>query len=144
MEFMMYAGEINILSREDDLSNFIKILKESSIELGQFQTWDDEKCSLFIESCLVRIPIPPFMIKYNEMDSISIICGRNRWLAITRFMNDEFALTGNRYQNSFENKKWSELPRNKQRMILETSITWYSILEGVPDDVVADIELRWG
>ena len=74
--------------------------------------WDKDgwvRASKFIESCLMRIPLPSCYFAENDNRAHLVIDGVQRITTIIRFMNDEFALEGMTAFPQLEGKKFSEL-----------------------------------
>lgn len=74
--------------------------------------WDKDgwvRASKFIESCLMRIPLPSCYFAENESRAHLVIDGVQRITTIIRFMNDEFALEGLTAFKELEGKRFSEL-----------------------------------
>lgn len=74
--------------------------------------WDKdgwERSSKFIESCLMRIPLPSCYFAEDETGMHMVIDGVQRLTTIVRFFNDEFALEGMTTFADLEGKKFSEL-----------------------------------
>lgn len=74
--------------------------------------WDkdgDERGSRFIESCLMRIPLPACYFAERENGVHEVIDGVQRITTIQRFFNDEFALAGLTIFKELEGKKFSQL-----------------------------------
>lgn len=74
--------------------------------------WDKdgwERSSRFIESCLMRIPLPSCYFAEDEESKHLVIDGLQRLTTINRFFNDEFALEGLTIFKELEGKKFSEL-----------------------------------
>jgi hypothetical protein len=74
--------------------------------------WDKdgwERASKFIESCLMRIPLPSCYFAEDENKRHLVIDGVQRLTTITRFFNDEFALEGLTTFKELEGKKFSEI-----------------------------------
>jgi hypothetical protein len=74
--------------------------------------WDKDgwvRASKFIESCLMRIPLPSCYFAEDEKLRHLVIDGVQRLTTITRFFNDEFALEGMTTFKDLEGKKFSEL-----------------------------------
>jgi uncharacterized protein with ParB-like and HNH nuclease domain len=62
--------------------------------------WDkdgNERASKFIESCLMRIPLPACYFAEKEDNSQEVIDGVQRITTIKNFFNDNFALEGTFY-----------------------------------------------
>lgn len=74
--------------------------------------WDKDgwgRASKFIESCLMRIPLPSCYFAENEDKAHLVIDGVQRITTIIRFMDDDFALEGMTAFPDLEGKKFSEL-----------------------------------
>ena len=74
--------------------------------------WDvdgDERASRFIESCLMRIPLPACYFAEDKNKNHLVIDGVQRITTIIRFLNDEFALEGLTAFKELDGKKFSEL-----------------------------------
>jgi hypothetical protein len=74
--------------------------------------WDKDgwgRASKFIESCLMRIPLPSCYFAENDKRAHLVIDGVQRITTIIRFMDDEFALEGMTAFPELEGKKFSEL-----------------------------------
>jgi hypothetical protein len=74
--------------------------------------WDKdgwERSSRFIESCLMRIPLPSCYFAEDEEGKHLVIDGLQRLTTIDRFFRNEFALEGLTTFKELEGKKFSEL-----------------------------------
>ncbi|WP_446808926.1 DUF262 domain-containing protein [Methylomonas sp. 2BW1-5-20] len=74
--------------------------------------WDKdgwERSSKFIESCLMRIPLPSCYFAEDEEGRHIVIDGVQRLTTIVRFFDDKFALEGLTMFKELEGKKYSEL-----------------------------------
>jgi hypothetical protein len=74
--------------------------------------WDKDgwgRASKFIESCLMRIPLPSCYFAEDDKRAHLVIDGVQRITTIIRFMDDEFALEGMTAFPELEGKKFSEL-----------------------------------
>lgn len=74
--------------------------------------WDKggwERSSKFIESCLMRIPLPSCYFAEDEDGRHLVIDGVQRLTTIVRFFNDEFVLEGLSAFKELEGKKFSEI-----------------------------------
>lgn len=74
--------------------------------------WDKEgwgRASKFIESCLMRIPLPSCYFAETEDGRHLVIDGVQRLTTIAKFFNDEFALEGLSVFKELEGKRFSEL-----------------------------------
>jgi hypothetical protein len=74
--------------------------------------WDKDgwaRASKFIESCLMRIPLPSCYFAENDDKAHLVIDGVQRITTVMRFMADEFALEGLSVLKDLEGKKFSEI-----------------------------------
>lgn len=74
--------------------------------------WDKDgwvRASKFIESCLMRIPLPSCYFAENETRAHLVIDGVQRITTIIRFINNEFALEGMTAFKELEGKRFSDL-----------------------------------
>lgn len=82
-----------------------------------------ERCSKFIESCLMRIPLPPCYLAEEEdasgEDILDVIDGVQRLTTIDRFFRNEFSLEGLTVFEELNGKRFNEL--GKLRSELETT-----------------------
>ncbi|MEN9998578.1 MAG: hypothetical protein RI922_1568 [Bacteroidota bacterium] len=81
--------------------------------------WDkdgNERASKFIESCLMRIPLPACYFAEKEDNSQEVIDGVQRITTIVNFFKDSFALEGLSIFTELEGKKFSELGELKSEL----------------------------
>lgn len=74
--------------------------------------WDKDgwaRASKFIESCLMRIPLPSCYFAENDDKAHLVIDGVQRITTVIRFMDDEFALENLTVLKDLEGKKFSEI-----------------------------------
>jgi hypothetical protein len=74
--------------------------------------WDEkgyERASRFVESCLMRIPLPACYFAENEQKNHLVIDGVQRITTIINFLNDDFALEGLTIFKELNGKKFSQL-----------------------------------
>ncbi len=81
-------------------------------DFQQKYKWDkenDERTSKFIESCLMRIPIPTCYFAEKEDGTHFVIDGVQRITTIVNFFNDKFSLEGLQTYSELNGKKFSQL-----------------------------------
>jgi len=74
--------------------------------------WDQDgwlRSSKFIESCLMRIPLPSCYFAEDDEGNHIVIDGVQRLTTIQKFFDDEFSLEGMTTFKELEGKKFSEL-----------------------------------
>ena len=59
--------------------------------------WDNKKASKLVESLLINVPIPVCYLAEEHDGTRSVIDGQQRLRSLTRFLQNEFALTAWRY-----------------------------------------------
>lgn len=106
--------------------------------------WDDTKQSRLIESILLNLPLPSFY--FDETDSVSqkwnVIDGLQRCSVLNNYViKKTLKLENLEFLHQYE-VKYSELPRELQRRIQQTSITIYVVEQGTPEEVKFNIFKR--
>ena len=106
--------------------------------------WDkdgNERASKFIESCLMRIPLPACYFAENENGNHDVIDGVQRITTIKKFFNDEFSLEGLTVFKELEGKKFSELGDFKNELE-STTIRCVILRKENPQELVKEIFAR--
>ncbi|CAI3797456.1 MULTISPECIES: DUF262 domain-containing protein [unclassified Rheinheimera] len=106
--------------------------------------WDKEgwgRASKFIESCLMRIPLPSCYFAEDENRKQLVIDGVQRLTTIAKFFNDEFALEGMTTFKDLEGKKFSELG-DLQAELESTTIRCIVLRKENPKKLIREIFAR--
>lgn len=105
--------------------------------------WDDERASSLIESCLMRIPIPPcyFTVK-SEDGTMEVIDGVQRITAIKRFFNNEFSLKGLRFYQRLNGKKFEDIGTIYRQDLLNYTIRCIILRKNNDQEIVREIFAR--
>lgn len=106
--------------------------------------WDKEgweRASRFIESCLMRIPLPACYFAEKDDGSHLVIDGVQRLTTIEKFFNDEFALEGMTAFQELEGKKFSEL-KGYRSELEATTIRCIVLRKENPPNLVQEIFSR--
>lgn len=77
--------------------------------------WDDQKKSLFIESLLLNVPIPPVFLYERDLSRYEVMDGQQRLNAIIDFYGNRFALRGLEKWHELNGLRYSDLPSMLQR-----------------------------
>lgn len=106
--------------------------------------WDKEgweRASRFIESCLMRIPLPSCYFAEIEDGRHEVIDGVQRLTTIVRFFDDDFALEGMTAFSELEGKKFSELGKYKAELEA-TTIRCIVLRKENPKSLIREIFAR--
>lgn len=106
--------------------------------------WDkdgNERSSKFIESCLMRIPLPACYFAEDESNNHLVIDGVQRITTIKRFFNDEFALEGLTIFSELNGKKFSDLEDHKSELET-TTIRCVVLRKENPKQLIQEIFAR--
>ena len=79
--------------------------------------WSNRLASLFVESILLNIPIPPCYFSQNDEFELDVIDGQQRIFSIFRFLDNQFALSGLEVLSTLNGKRFHHLDRRSQRQI---------------------------
>lgn len=120
---------------------------EIDLAFGKTDPWNEIQKSRFIESALVRIPLPALYFDATDDRKWYVIDGLRRLSAIWQFMVEpdeekRLRLQGLDYLQQHEGKRFKELPRDLQRRIEQAEIVTFLVQPGTPSDVIYRIYQR--
>lgn len=84
--------------------------------------YDDKRASLLVESILIGIPIPIIYLCEEEEGIYSVIDGQQRIMSFTRFLKNEFALTGLTKLTELNGSYFKDLSKSIQRRLRAKSL----------------------
>jgi len=141
---------VKIQTENRRLNYFISYLRDGSIDLSsrfkptdflpeEAEFWTKELQSRFIESILIKIPIPAFYMEATE-NNLNVVDGIQRLNCIQQFVvNRSLRLVKLEYLTEYEGFSYDDLPGSLKRRIDETLVTLHVILPGTPFEVVSNI-----
>ncbi len=140
LDVLFDPNQINIVSPPMNVGDIIDMLENGEIMLDtEFQRlpdlWDNIKKSRFIESLLLKLPIPKFYFDGHDDNKWRVIDGLQRISTFKSFMKDTMRLQGLEFLKEYENKTFDELPRELQRRIKSSALTVHILEKGTPDVV---------
>lgn len=107
--------------------------------------WDkdgDSRASRFIESCLMRIPLPACYFSEDENKNHLVIDGVQRITTIKRFLNNEFKLEGLTVFTDLNGKFFNEIDPLIQSDLENYTIRCIVLRNDNPSELVQDIFAR--
>lgn len=84
-------------------------------EYQRRQVWEPKKRSLFIESLLMNLPVPPVFLFEVDYSRYEVIDGQQRLSAIADFYENRFKLTGLEKWPGLNGRTYADLPPVIQR-----------------------------
>ncbi len=152
IEIPFNPNEIRVRTEPHNIGQLIDRLEYDEINLNtDFQRlpnlWDDTKKSRFIESLILKLPIPTFYFAENDNKKIwDVVDGLQRVSTLKHFMIDKsegkLRLTNLEFLKEYNGKTFDELPRELKLRIKTFAITIYIIEKGTPDIVKFNIFSR--
>jgi hypothetical protein len=105
--------------------------------------WDDAKRSLFIESLLLNIPIPPIFIYEWDLNRYEVMDGQQRLNAIVEFYENGFALKKLDRWSDLDGFRYKDLPETLKRGLDRRRISATVLLvEGASSNVKKRGDIR--
>lgn len=101
--------------------------------------WTKVQQSKLIESIIMGVPIPPIFLAEEEYDFYSVMDGKQRLTAINSFINDEYRLSGLKFWNELNGKKYSKLDGTIKSAINRRYISAIVILKESDLDIKFDV-----
>jgi rubredoxin len=89
----------------------------------RYEVWTPLKKSRLIESVLMGLPLPRFYFAENPDETQEVIDGQQRLVALFRFMDNEYALSGLKTLTDFNKKKWADLDKKVRNRIKNFSLS---------------------
>lgn len=138
--------KVRIQTRQPVVELLVQRHKHDDLDLEpdfqRLEVWDRVRQSRFIESLLLRIPIPVFYVAADARDRWSVVDGVQRLSTIFRFTNNEYKLQGLEFLRDFDGLTYEELPYHMQRRISETQLIVNVIDDYTPPEVMYNVFLR--
>lgn len=133
-------NQINVSSPPMNVGDIIEMLENGEIMLDtEFQRlpdlWNNVKKSRFIESLLLKLPIPKFYFDGQNDNKWRVIDGLQRISTFKSFIKDKMPLSGLEFMTDYNDCKFEELPRPLQRRIKSSALTVHILEKGTPDVV---------
>jgi len=132
------------------ISVLIDNMKQGIIEMdtdSYFQRhtnlWDKVRQSHWIESILVRLPLPTLFFDTTNDNNWLVVDGLQRLSSIRNFCIDKtLKLTNLEFLHHLDGMGWDDIGEDLQRVIEETQVIIHKIMPGTPTDVKFNIFKR--
>lgn len=122
LEEMYQTGEFRLSQERNDfllpqILDFVRSRQWINLhpEYQRRQVWPNKKRSLFIESLLMNLPVPPVFLFEVDYSRYEVIDGQQRLGAIADFYENQYKLTGLEKWPVLNNRKYADLPPVIQR-----------------------------
>jgi len=118
--------------------------EEGDIYIPDYQRklrWTEEAQSYFIESVLLRIPVPPIFF-YDVQGRLEIVDGSQRVRSLAKFVSDELRLTSLEKLDALSGLKFSQLPPSIQKRFFNTPIRSFVLDEGTDESTRIELFRR--
>ena len=101
--------------------------------------WRGKRPSLFIESLLMKLPIPVIFLARNEKENYEVIDGVQRLTTAFNFADNKFSLSNLSVFREFNGKYFKDLPTESQSAIDDSTITAFILSEHTSQDMLFTI-----
>jgi hypothetical protein len=117
IERMYDSGETRVTQERSDfllpqIRDFVSQKKWMNLrpEYQRRLVWDQKKKSLFIESLLMNVPVPPVFLYESDLNRYEVMDGQQRLNAILEFYEDRLVLKGLETWSVLNGLRYSECP----------------------------------
>jgi Protein of unknown function DUF262 len=117
---------------------------EGDIYVPDYQrklAWTSEQGSYFIESLVLRVPVPPVFL-YDVEGRLEIVDGSQRIRSLVNYLNDDYALEGLEKLEILNGYRFSDLPPSIQRRLKNTPIRSFVMDESTDQSTRIDLFRR--
>ena len=117
IERMYDSGENRVTQERNDfflpqIRDFVRDKKWLNLrpEYQRRLVWDKKKKSLFIESLLMNVPVPPVFLYEYDLNRYEVMDGQQRLNSILEFYDNRLVLTGLETWSALNGLTYSECP----------------------------------
>lgn len=118
--------------------------EEGDIYIPEYQRklrWTEQAQAYFIESVILRIPVPPIFF-YDVKGRLEIVDGSQRVRTLARFARNDFALGELDKLDILSGLRFSEFPTTIQKRLLNTPIRSFVLDEGTDESTRIELFRR--
>ncbi len=136
------AKDIKVTNINIELHSLLKRLEHDEVDLNpdfrkDTKLWSQKKMSRFIESILLRLPLPVLYFDTSNPDKWIIVDGLQRLYTLKKFIVDEksFKLKDLEFLKNLNGKTYNNLDNSLKRIIHTTSLIIYLIEAQTPKEL---------
>jgi rubredoxin len=104
-------------------------------EFQRYFVWSTKQESRLIESIFLNVPIPLVYVAEEPNGTFAVIDGQQRLMALFRFMDGEYGITGLEQRSDLNGKRFAELGRDLQRQFENYTLSVVQIRKESDPDV---------
>jgi hypothetical protein len=142
-QFPYNVDTISVQKVERSAFDFIRKINDGTLMLfPDFQrsfVWTPKQQSRFIESILLKIPIPIFYFAEDKTGTWIVVDGLQRLQTLRLFLTDDFKLEGIELLPFLNGRGFLDLEQKLKNRIQDASFTAFVIQPETPDKVKIDI-----
>ncbi|MFK5977176.1 MAG: DUF262 domain-containing protein [Sulfurovum sp.] len=131
-----YGNDIKITNAFISLGSLSEKLRLNEISVHQgndnVNPWDEYKMSQFIESILLKIPMPVFYFDVSNPNIWLSINGLQKLVAIKNFMEKGLVLNNMEVLTHLNGRNYTDLENNYKRIIYDTQVITYQVEAQTP------------
>jgi hypothetical protein len=113
--FLKAQADLVLQSADLSVGSIAEMVKDGAIDVApafqRRERWQSDKQSALIESFLLNVPVPPIYLAEEEYGSYSVVDGKQRIIAMNKFINEGMRLTRLERFTELEGITFDELPR---------------------------------
>ena len=136
------AKDIRVTNINIELHSLLKRLEYDEINLNpnfrkNIEIWSEEKMSRFIESILLRLPLPVLYFDTSNPDKWIVVDGLQRLYTLKKFIVDDksFKLKDLEFLKNLNGKTYNDLDNSLKRIINTTVFIIYLIEAQTPKEL---------
>lgn len=113
--FLKAQADLVLQSADLSVGSIAEMVKDGAIDVApafqRRERWQNDKQSALIESFLLNVPVPPIYLAEEEYGSYSVVDGKQRIIAMNKFINEGMKLTKLERFKELEGFAFDDLPR---------------------------------
>ncbi len=136
---------LDILQEQFSIYEYLRLYKRGRLKIDpDFQrnsVWKPEQKSRFIESILLNFPLPPLYVNQQKDNSLVVIDGLQRTMALKSFLDKENGtiLSGLLLLPDLNGRKFTELPSTYQAIIENRRLWLYILKPSTPIQIIYEL-----